>query len=81
MVKTERFLSKREALANKYKVDVTRGGESAIYSGRAVAALAQGKRNTIIKRCMTILPREGHTHTHRLTPSLTYGARTHKTRA
>jgi hypothetical protein len=42
MVKTERFLSKREVLANKYKVDVTRGGESAIYSGRAVAALAQG---------------------------------------
>ncbi|ELR25373.1 Dehydrogenase/reductase (SDR family) member 1, putative, partial [Acanthamoeba castellanii str. Neff] len=43
MVKTERFLSKREVLANKYKVDVTRGGESAIYSGRAVAALAQDK--------------------------------------
>jgi dehydrogenase/reductase SDR family protein 1 len=43
LVKTERFLSKREALARRYKIDVARGGESAIYSGRAVAALAQDK--------------------------------------
>lgn len=56
MVKTERFMSKRESLARNYKVDITRGGESAIYSGRAVAALAAG---TLIMISPTDSPRAG----------------------
>lgn len=54
MVKTERFLSKRESLAKNYKVDITRGGESAIYSGRAVAALASSGRGHLLHASLVL---------------------------
>jgi dehydrogenase/reductase SDR family protein 1 len=39
LVKTERFLKNKERLLQKYKMDVDRG-ETPLYSGRAIAALA-----------------------------------------
>jgi len=44
MVKTERLLQQQDVFAKKFMVDISRGAESAMYSGRAIAALAADKK-------------------------------------